>query len=59
MDLTPNLERIFHLRAVGIMAVLSVVDSIMITYAYYSLLSTGPSMQLMFGFEVTIYVCFI
>jgi hypothetical protein len=57
MELTPNMERGFHLRAVGMMISLAITDLIMVSYSIHTLKISGPSMQLMFGFEYMIMMC--
>ena len=55
MELTPNLERSFHVRTISMVGLLSLVDLVMTSYAYHSIVNNGPSMQLMFGFEVGLF----
>ena len=49
---TPNLNWLFHTRMVLVSMVLAATDGYLIYYAVNSVTTSGPSMQLLFGFEV-------
>ncbi|WAR18781.1 SYVNB-like protein [Mya arenaria] len=51
MERSPVISYLFHIRVVSLLTFLSVVDAYSINYAYYSTLSKGASVQLVFGFE--------
>lgn len=50
---------LFHARAIGLVALLSLLDYMMISYAYSSTLTKGPSVQLVFGFEYAILLTLV
>ena len=53
MEGMPNIDWTFHARMIFTLSFLFMVDSALIYVAVSSLMSYGPSMQLLFGFEVT------
>ena len=59
MEQSPNINRLFHLRMVGISAVLASADAYMVYTAATTLMVTGPSMQLLFGFEYIVLLTMI
>ncbi|XP_033106835.1 E3 ubiquitin-protein ligase synoviolin B-like [Anneissia japonica] len=54
MERSPVISWIFHIRAIMIMVVLSLLDLWFINNAYYYTLTKGASVQLVFGFEYAI-----
>lgn len=54
MERSPVIGWLFHVRAVALLASLSVLDYMMITHAYTSTIDKGPTVQLVFGFEYAI-----
>jgi len=54
MERSPLISFLFHIRAVSLMALLSVVDLYFISHAYHNTLIKGPSVQLVFGFEYAV-----
>ena len=52
MEQTPNIGWRFHLRINCTLAVLLLVDAAMVYLAIASFTAHGPSMMLLFGFEV-------
>ena len=54
MEQTPRLTWLFHTRMVLVSLVLAGLDGYLIYYAANSVMTTGPSMQLLFGFEYTV-----
>lgn len=54
MEQAENIERLFHYRAIYLIATLLLVDVSLITYSMSQVYYNGPSMSLMFGFEYII-----
>lgn len=52
MEQTPVISRLFHLRAVSLMILMFFIDICVVTYTVETTISNGPSMMIMFGFEV-------
>ena len=52
MQQTPRLTSTFHARIIGVTMFLSLLDTAFVYVAVQSVLKDGPSMQLLFGFEV-------
>jgi len=51
MEQTPHLSQLFHARMIGVTAVLAAFDCFLVHSTAMKLLTHGPSMQLLFGFE--------
>eukprot|EP00039_Didymoeca_costata_P019344 m.337157 g.337157 ORF g.337157 m.337157 type:complete len:603 (-) comp18063_c0_seq1:62-1870(-) len=51
MEQTPRLTKLFHVRMVTVSIALFCVDVFLVNVATQSILQSGPSMQLLFGFE--------
>lgn len=51
MEQTPRISWLFHARMVAVSTILAAVDGYLIWYAATSVTTSGPSMQLLFGFE--------
>ncbi|PAA81889.1 hypothetical protein BOX15_Mlig032555g1 [Macrostomum lignano] len=58
MERSPVITRVFHLRAIGVLTCLCLLDSAFIRYAYRTTLARGASVQLVFGFEYAILFVF-
>jgi len=54
MERSPLISFLFHIRAVSVMTLLSVLDLYFISHAYHNTLIKGPSVQLVFGFEYAV-----
>ncbi|XP_022096953.1 E3 ubiquitin-protein ligase synoviolin B-like [Acanthaster planci] len=54
MERSPVISWLFHIRVLGLLAVLGTLDMMFMNYAYYSTLTKGASVQLVFGFEYAI-----
>lgn len=54
MERSPVISVLFHVRIISLLAVLCSLDLNFIMYAYYSTITKGPSVQLVFGFEYAI-----
>jgi len=54
MERSPLISFLFHIRAVSLTALLSVLDLYFISHAYHNTLIKGPSVQLVFGFEYAV-----
>ncbi|XP_038074892.1 E3 ubiquitin-protein ligase synoviolin B-like [Patiria miniata] len=54
MERSPVISWLFHLRVLGLLAVLGALDMIFMNYAYHSTLTKGASVQLVFGFEYAV-----
>jgi len=54
MERSPLISLLFHVRAVSLMTLLSVLDLYFISHAYHNTLIKGPSVQLVFGFEYAV-----
>lgn len=59
MERSPVIGYLFHARAIGLLGVLGLMDYMMISHAYYSTLTKGPSVQLVFGFEYAILLTLV
>uniref|UniRef100_A0A1I8HDF5 RING-type E3 ubiquitin transferase n=1 Tax=Macrostomum lignano TaxID=282301 RepID=A0A1I8HDF5_9PLAT len=58
MERSPVITRVFHLRAMGVLTCLCLLDAAFIRYAYRTTLARGASVQLVFGFEYAILFVF-
>ena len=56
MQQTPRLTLKFHARVIGVTVFLAAMDTAFVYIAVQSVLSAGPSMQLLFGFEARPFV---
>lgn len=54
MEQTPIITKLFHLRMISVLASLVVINSLMVWSAYLSLVDSGPSMMILFGFEYAV-----
>ncbi|RUS85478.1 hypothetical protein EGW08_006754 [Elysia chlorotica] len=54
MERSPTISWKFHFRALSLMFVLGLLDILFVRHAFYSTMSKGPSVQLVFGFEYEI-----
>lgn len=54
MERSPLISVLFHIRAVSLTTLLSILDSYFISHAYHNTLIKGPSVQLVFGFEYAV-----
>ncbi|CAG0900152.1 unnamed protein product [Darwinula stevensoni] len=54
MERSPVITFLFHARVVALLLVLIAADMTFITHSYYSTITKGPSVQLVFGFEYAI-----
>jgi len=54
MERSPLISILFHIRAVSLTTLLSVMDLYFISHAYHNTLIKGPSVQLVFGFEYAV-----
>lgn len=52
MEQTPILTRLFHIRIVSLLSFLLIVDFWFASYAVNNIIVRGPSMMIMFAFEV-------
>lgn len=59
MERSPVIGAIFHVRVSALLTVLGVLDYFMISHAYYSTISKGATVQLVFGFEYAILITMI
>ncbi|XP_048736312.1 E3 ubiquitin-protein ligase synoviolin-like [Ostrea edulis] len=59
MERSPVISVLFHIRALTLLALLGVLDLYFINHAYYSTLTKGASVQLVFGFEYAILMTII
>lgn len=53
MERSPNISFIFHFRVMSLLTLLGSLDIYFVHLAYYSTLTKGASVQLVFGFEVS------
>ncbi|XP_059612171.1 E3 ubiquitin-protein ligase HRD1 [Phlebotomus argentipes] len=59
MERSPVIGWLFHIRVAGLVNVLGILDFMMISHAYYSTISKGASVQLVFGFEYAILITMV
>ena len=52
MERSPLLTWLFHVRAVLLLMFLGMVDAVLVHIAYNTVMQSGASVQLVFGFEV-------
>jgi hypothetical protein len=57
MEQAPTPRFSFHARMVGMMTILSLTDIGMLAYSVHYTLRKGPSMMIIFGFEVSKFGC--
>ena len=55
MERSPIITLLFHLRIIGLMALLIILDLNFVYVAYSHTVQKGASVQLVFGFEVSIF----
>lgn len=56
MERSPVITLLFHARIMGILSLLSAVDSYFISHAFFTTLMRGASAQIVFGFEVVLFI---
>ncbi|KAH9393356.1 E3 ubiquitin-protein ligase synoviolin [Tyrophagus putrescentiae] len=54
MERSPNISLLFHIRVTSLLSILGLLDLSFVYMAYYSTLTKGASVQLVFGFEYAI-----
>lgn len=54
MERSPVITLLFHIRVISLLLLLSLLDLILVSHAYHSTITRGPSVQLVFGFEYAI-----
>lgn len=54
MEQSPIRQASFHIRILNLLALLLIIDIAMANHALHVTLTKGPSMMIMFGFEVKI-----
>ncbi|KFD50730.1 hypothetical protein M514_08386 [Trichuris suis] len=59
MERTPVVTALFCARMMGLIAVLSAVDSYHVSHAYFTTLLRGASVQIVFGFEYAVLLTII
>lgn len=59
MERSPVISYLFHIRAISLLTLLGTLDSMFIHKAYFSVLSSGASTQLVFGFEYAILLTIV
>ncbi|XP_047132937.1 E3 ubiquitin-protein ligase synoviolin B [Hydra vulgaris] len=59
MDRTPVISFLFHLRVISLMMLLGTLDSVLIHHAFRITLSSGASVQMVFGFEYAILLTMV
>lgn len=52
MEQAPSNRMVFHIRIVNLMIILFILDYSLANHAIFSTIEKGPSMLIMFGFEV-------
>ncbi|XP_078726461.1 E3 ubiquitin-protein ligase synoviolin [Lampetra fluviatilis] len=59
MERSPVISWLFHIRVFSLMLVLSAADGFLVHLAYYSVITRGASVQLVFGFEYAILLTMV
>lgn len=59
MERSPVISWLFHFRVVSLLVVLGLLDAFFVEHAYYSTVTKGASVQLVFGFEYAILLAMI
>lgn len=59
MERSPVLAWLFHLRVISLLMLLGLLDYHLIMHSYYTTVSSGPSVQLVFGFEYAILLTIV
>ncbi|KAK3866740.1 hypothetical protein Pcinc_027747 [Petrolisthes cinctipes] len=54
MERSPVITLLFHIRVISLLLLLSLLDLVLVSHAYHSTITRGPSVQLVFGFEYAI-----
>ncbi|XP_002740241.1 E3 ubiquitin-protein ligase synoviolin B-like, partial [Saccoglossus kowalevskii] len=54
MERSPIITWVFHLRVAALLMFLGIIDAFFINHAYYSTITKGATVQLVFGFEYAI-----
>lgn len=52
MEQAPVLRNSFHVRIASLLTLLLLIDTILANHAIHATLTKGPSVMIMFGFEV-------
>jgi hypothetical protein len=52
MEQAPVLRNSFHVRIASLLTLLLAIDTILANHAIHATLTKGPSVMIMFGFEV-------
>jgi E3 ubiquitin-protein ligase synoviolin len=56
MERSPVITLLFHARLMGILSLLTAVDSYFISHAFFTTLMRGATTQIVFGFEASFYL---
>ncbi|KAI1723942.1 ring finger domain-containing protein [Ditylenchus destructor] len=59
MERSPVITLLFHARIMGILSLLSAVDSYFISHAFFTTLMRGASAQIVFGFEYAVLLTMV
>lgn len=59
MERTPVITWLFHVRVIGLLLVLGTLDSVLIHHAFRTTLTSGASVQMVFGFEYSILLTMV
>lgn len=59
MERSPVIGLLFHIRVSSLLILLGTLDYFMISHAYHSTVTKGPTAQLVFGFEYSILITMI
>lgn len=59
MERSPVLAWLFHVRVVSLLMLLGIFDYYLLLHSYYTTLVSGPSVQLVFGFEYAILLTIV
>ncbi|XP_046849240.1 E3 ubiquitin-protein ligase synoviolin B-like isoform X2 [Xenia sp. Carnegie-2017] len=59
MERSPLISFLFHFRVLSLLTLLGTLDSVLIHKAYHSILTSGASTQLVFGFEYAILLTIV
>lgn len=59
MERSPIITLLFHARILGIISLLSAVDSYFISHAFFTTLMRGASAQIVFGFEYAVLLTIV
>lgn len=59
MERSPIISLLFHIRVLGLLTLLGVLDVYFLSSAYQSTVTKGASVQLVFGFEYAILLTMV